>query len=196
MHKISDTEINKLKRQFRHAKPFQHIILRKFLVKSMNIFDSIKKEKFIKKDSDLFSFKQTNNLFYSKNKTIKAIVDLFLSKEFSSLISKISGIKLRQGSVDIFGSLYEKTDYLLCHDDRVEDRKVAFILYLSKTFSENYGGVLALYSNKGKHPYKKIIAYPPIENSLVIFKVSRVSWHEVEEVLSDKKRYAIGGWLH
>ena len=188
-------EVRELKRKFGMAKPFPHIGIDNFLKKHEEFFEAIKKEQFHKKDSDLFSFSQTSNLFYSKNSIIQSALRLFSSQAFSSLISAVSGIKLKEGAIDVFGSLYEKTGYLLCHDDRVEDRKIAFILYLS-TLAKKDGGALALYSNSGKHPCKKIISYSPVENSLFIFQVSKISWHEVEEVLSNKKRYAIGGWLH
>ena len=188
-------EVRKLKEEFIEAKPFPNLSIKNFLKDHKLLFEAIKKEQFYKKDSDLFSFSQTNNLFYSKNPIMQSAVKLFSSQTFSSLISTISGIKLKPGALDVFGSLYEKTGYLLCHDDRVEDRKIAFILYLS-TLAEKDGGALALYSNKRNHPYQKINSYPLIENSLFIFKVSKVSWHEVEEVIADKKRYAIGGWLH
>ena len=188
-------EARELKRKFGKAKPFPSLSIYNFLKDHKPLFEAIKKEQFHKKDSDLFSFSQTNSLFYSKNPIMQSAVKLFSSQTFSSLISAVSGIKLKAGALDISGSLYEKTGYLLCHDDRVEDRKIAFILYLN-ALSKKDGGSLALYSNKGAHPYKKTAAYQPIENSLFVFEVSKVSWHEVEEIIADKKRYAIGGWLH
>lgn len=188
-------EVRRLKEEFIEAKPFPHISIKNFLKDHKPLFEAIKKEQFYKKDSDLFSFSQTNNLLYSKNPIVQSAVKLFSSQTFSSLISAVSGIKLKAGALDISSSLYEKTGYLLCHDDRVEDRKIAFILYLN-ALSKKDGGSLALYSDKGKHPYKRVISYLPVENSLFIFKVSKVSWHEVGEVLLNKGRYAIGGWLH
>lgn len=193
---FSMKEVRELREIFKGAEPFQHIGIANFLKDHVNLFSAVKREKFFKKDSDLFSFSQTNNLFYSSNPIIQSAVNLFSSQTFSSLIGAISGMKLKPGALDVFASLYEKTDYLVCHDDRIEDRKIAFIVYLSDNFTQKDGGALALYSNKGKHARKKIVAYPPAQNSLFIFQVSKVSWHEVEEVVSDKKRYAIGGWLH
>ncbi len=88
------------------------------------------------------------------------------------------------------GTLYSSANYLLPHDDGVDNRKLAFILYLSKSFSSSDGGLLKLY-NGGKVS-KSIL---PSFNSLVIFDISKSPVHEVSEVLSSKKRYAISGWL-
>ena len=198
MRSFSKQEIKALSKRFAAARPFPHVVIENFLVggNHKRLLSELKRESFTKKDSDLFTFKQTNNLFYSKNPVVTATVKMFSSRQFAELISAISGIKLKPGAVDVSGSLYEKTDYLLCHDDHLEGRKIAFILYLSASFAVSDGGALIFLSNRGSHPLKKVIAYPPLENSLMIFEVSRKSWHEVEEVLSAKKRYTIGGWLH
>ena len=198
MRGFSNQEITALSRRFISASPFQHVVLENFLDGSNHkrLMLELKKESFAKKDSDLFTFKQTGNLFYSRNPVVAAAVTMFSSGQFAQLISSISGIRLKPGAVDVSGSLYEKTDYLLCHDDRLEGRKIAFILYLSESFTAADGGALVFLTAKGRHPDKKVFAYPPLQNSLMIFAVSKKSWHEVEEVLADKKRYTIGGWLH
>ena len=196
MRGFSKPEITALNKRFIAAKPFPSIVIENFLLNYEQLLANIQKEGFVKKDTDLFSFSQTNNLFYSKESTVKAAVAMFSSQQFSSLISSITGIRLKPGAVDVSASLYEKTDYLLCHDDRLEGRKIAFILYLSESFAARDGGALVFLSSRGKHPLKKAIAYPPLQNSLMIFAVSKKSWHEVEEVVSGKKRYTIGGWLH
>ena len=198
MRELLPQEISKLEKRFKAAQPFPHVVIENFMADNSHkqLLSALKSEKFSRKDMDLFSFSQTGNLFHSKNQVVKGAVEAFSSPRFSSPISAISGIKLRAGAVDVSGALYEKTDYLLCHDDRLEGRKIAFILYLSKSFTQADGGALVFLSSKGNHPGKKLIAYPPLENSLMIFEVSRKSWHEVEEVWSDNKRYTIGGWLH
>ena len=50
-------------------------------------------------------------------------------------------------------------DHLLCHDDKCEDRRIAFILYLNENWLSEFGGVLELFSTDGKyilHYNKKI----------------------------------------
>ena len=46
----------------------------------------------------------------------------------------------------LFGAKYCTTDYLLCHDDELEGRRVAFIMYLvPEDWEENDGGLLELF---------------------------------------------------
>jgi prolyl 3-hydroxylase /prolyl 3,4-dihydroxylase len=196
IRRFAEAEVAELSRQFRNAKPFPHAVLRNVLDDSGKARAGLRKEPFTLKDTDLFTFKQTSNLYYARTDAVKRIVAGLSSPGFAQLIGRISGKKLRAGAVDVFGALYEQGDYLLCHDDQLEGRTIAFILYLSDDFSAADGGALALHSSKGKHPSAVVQRLYPEANSLVFFEVSARSWHEVEEVLSSRKRYSIGGWLH
>ena len=79
------------------------------------------------------------------------------------------------GLVSVSGSIYNQTDYLLCHDDKLEGRKIAFIFYLvDEDWSGNEdGGCLRLFSSD--HNFvpcglpSKIIA--PVSNTFVMFEV-------------------------
>ena len=42
------------------------------------------------------------------------------------------------------------TDYLLCHDDKSDDRYIAFILYLNSTWKSEWGGSLDVFDHDGK----------------------------------------------
>lgn len=42
------------------------------------------------------------------------------------------------------------TDALLCHDDELEGRRIAFILYLVPSWDRDLGGTLDLYDTDGK----------------------------------------------
>ncbi|ORD96269.1 OGFD1 [Hepatospora eriocheir] len=102
-----------------------------------------------------------------------------ISKEFS---------EYKDTYFNIFGSYYREGDYLYTHDDCVAGREIAFILYLNDCKSGN----LVIYENDYKTVHLKI---KPKRNRLAYFKVSDVSFHEVEKVL-DVKRQAITGWLN
>ena len=112
MRGFSKPEITALNRRFISASPFPHVVIENFLLNHKQLLNNIQKERLIKKDTDLFSFSQTNNLFYSKNAAVKAAVAMFSSQQFSSLMSAITGINLKPGAVDVSASLYEKTDYV------------------------------------------------------------------------------------
>lgn len=58
-----------------------------------------------------------------------------------------TGIELND-TVDLTSSVYKYTDYLLCHDDELEDRRIAFVLYLTE-FDAHDGGTLELLSANG-----------------------------------------------
>ncbi len=183
-----------LKKSFQKAKPYRHLVLKDFFKEKglLKFKAAVLKEKFERKDIDLFSFHQTNELFSSKNETIQLFYGLFSSKDFSKLISKLTGEKL--GKIDMHAHLYKQGDYLLFHDDVVEGRKIAYALNLSSGFSEKDGGKLQMYDVKNpEKPAKEII---PAFNSLVIFQVSEKSLHAVEEIKSDKIRLSVGGWFY
>ena len=193
---FSKSDVGLLKSSFFSAKPFRHVLVKGLLQDHARIFSALKSEEFIPKDADLFTFKQTRNLLYKPSKGLKPLVDYLCSSSFSEFVGSITGIRLSQGSLDLSGALYEQSDYLLCHDDDLEGRKVAFIIYFSESFTRKDGGALALYSDKNGHPFKKEKAYIPLKNSMIVFEVSKKSWHEIEEVVSNRQRFTIGGWLH
>lgn len=187
-----------LRTTFEKNKPFPHIFIPKLLHenKAKILAKALANEKFEKKQSDLFSLSQTQDFIGFKHNELKEFYELFCSKEFAELMQEVTGVKLKKGVVDMAGSLYEDCDYLLCHDDQLEGRKLAYIYYLSESFTERDGGALALLEDRNGKPGKVIVRYPPNWNSFMVFSVGPESWHEVEEILADKKRYAIGGWLH
>ncbi|MBI3334174.1 2OG-Fe(II) oxygenase [Candidatus Pacearchaeota archaeon] len=197
-HSLSPLLVKKLRAEFAGSIPFRHAFIESFLEEdsAQRLAKELEAELFEEKDSDLFQFRQTQDLHYSKNEVIKDFLTYLESKEFSDFIKGITGIPVKQGAFDVSGSLYIDTDYLLCHDDELEGRKVAYILYLCKDFTEQDGGALALLNEENEKPGEAGKRYYPQWNSLLVFEVSRKSWHEVEEVIGNKKRYAIGGWLH
>jgi prolyl 3-hydroxylase /prolyl 3,4-dihydroxylase len=190
-------QIKKLKAQYAKAKPFPHIGLRGLLApaKLKALQAAFAKQKFSRKDADLFSFRQTDDLHTVKDKTIKEFLKLLQSKEFTRLINEITGVKTTAGKVDASGFIYEKGDYLLCHDDGISSRRIAYIFYLN-TVPAKSGGSLSLFgSNRKNEPTRTAKRIFPEANTLAIFTVSKKSHHQVDEVLSGK-RMTITGWFH
>lgn len=95
-------------------------------------------------------------------------------------MSTVTGFELTQISATC--SLYSNTDYLLVHDDQREDRRVAFILYLTDNYGWNQadGGCLHLFSkDQTGQPSEVVRSVVPANNQLIFFPVTNDSYHEV-----------------
>ena len=177
--------------------PFPHAIINNFLKKekAIAILKALKKEEFHIKESDLFTFFQTHDFKNTKNKVIHHFRDFLTSGEFLKYLSNITQLHLEKDNFDMFGTIYQNTNYLLPHDDRLETRKVAYIYYLN-TLKKHEGGSLSLYQSKKGKPTKITKRVQPEFNTFAFFIVSKNSFHEVQEVVIDKQRIAITGWFH
>ncbi len=193
---LNEQVLKQLNARFLAAKPFQHLQIKNFLLPNIanSLLKEIKKEIFFEKESDLFSFRQTHDLHFSKSKILKNFNTSLLSWNFFNFISKLANQKF-SGVLDMSATLYGSSSFLLCHDDKLDGRKIAYLIYLSKDFAKSDGGSFVLYNSKKYRPTTPAKSYLPEWNSLLIFKVSKISFHEVEENYSKKPRYAIGGWL-
>lgn len=183
--------------KFTSAKPFPHIELKNFFEPDflLPVCSALEKEPFHTKQSDLFQFKQTHDLVSSKQKALQELRKVLMSEKMISYMEQITGLKLKRGKLDLAGTMYEDTDYLLCHDDQLDKRKIAFLIYLSD-MKTSEGGNLALFSQKKGKPERIVKKITPRFNTLALFEVSKVSFHSVEEVVVDKQRIAIGGWYY
>src|SRR3989344_4287290 len=166
--------------RFKSAKPFSHIIIPHFL----------KKEKLHKKESDLFQFSQTRDLSHSPN--MAPFVQFLYSPQFINLMIEMTGFSLKSRPIDIHATLYQDTDYVLCHDDKLEGRKIAYLLYLTDVASGN----LELLGSKNGMPTNVLKRIRPKKNLFVAFEVSKKSFHQVSEVEGNDQRLAIGGWFY
>ena len=196
---LDDAIIKKYTKEFQSNTPFPHLLFKNFLLPKQVEFliKALEKIPFEAKDSDLFSLKQTKDLRTSNHVALSSFYTMLTSAYLQKYLQEITGIPKLKPAVDIAGLMFEKYDYLLPHDDYLDHRKIAYILYLSSSLSAKEGGALEFFSvNKENVPQKIIKSYPPLENSFMIFKVTRQSHHQVTEMLSDKKRITLGGWFH
>ena len=186
--------INKIRNSFLKSKPYPNFVLHDFFNenKLINLKKEILKESFEKIDKDLFSLSHTKDLVSSDSSLIKEFYSLLSSKEFTSLMEKLTGKRLSQ-KVDMQSHSLVQGDYLLFHDDVVEGRSIAYIVYLSDLKEED-GGRLQLYDIK--HPTSPIKRINPAFNAFACFKVSAKSLHDVEEIKTKKQRLTIGGWFY
>ena len=188
--------ISKLNKEFNTNKPFPYLELELFKkAKIKQLLNEVKKLNFEEKDSDLFYLFQTKDFRSIDNKLIKEFYSLVSSREFLDLIEKITGLK-GLNATDAASLIFPDTGYLLPHDDRLSTRKIAYILNLSN-FEEKDGGQLEFFStDSNNNPIKVVKSITPKFNNFIIFKVSNKSFHQVNEVLTNKQRITIGGWFN
>ena len=183
----------KLRTTFREHTPFPYLELRGFFreQKIMKVLPALRKEMFIRKEADLFQFSQTQDLVSTKSKILQKFRSFLSSPELVTYLSNLTNTNLKAKEIDMSGTLYQDTDFLLCHDDRLEGRKIAYFVYHS-TLDRKDGGRLLLYDQLEKVAASII----PTFNTFAFFAVSAKSLHVVEEMVRPKQRLAISGWFH
>jgi Rps23 Pro-64 3,4-dihydroxylase Tpa1-like proline 4-hydroxylase len=188
--------IKALAKEFKSAKPYPYLECKKFFdeILMQEVKTALLKQAFEEKESDLFKFKQTADLKNTTNPVIKEFIAYLYSQNFIDFMQQVTGFTLTN-QVDIAGTRYDDTDFLLCHDDELQGRKIAFLVYLSDMKISD-GGALALYDVKQKLPNKVVKTIQPQFATFTFFEVNPFSFHEVQEVLSKNSRIAIGGWYH
>ena len=92
--------------------------------------------------------------------------------------------------------VYGLGDFLLPHDDQVENRVIAYSLHLTPDLEEEDGGSLDLFEANKAGKSKLVKRIIPKFNSLNMFEVSDTSWHQVSEILTDIQRLTLTGWYH
>ena len=98
--------------------------------------------------------------------------------------------------IDMAAYVYAQGDFLLPHDDRVTGRQIAYSLHLTRGLREEDGGALELFASHGDVAGSVVKRIVPEFNSLVLFRVSPRSWHQVAEVVGDVQRLTVTGWYH
>uniref|UniRef100_A0A096NII0 2-oxoglutarate and iron dependent oxygenase domain containing 1 n=1 Tax=Papio anubis TaxID=9555 RepID=A0A096NII0_PAPAN len=166
--------------------PFLHCVIPNF-IQSQDFLEGLQKElmnlDFHEKYNDLYKFQQSDDLKKRREPHISALRKI-LFEDFRSWLSDISKIDL-ESTIDMSCAKYEFTDALLCHDDELEGRRIAFILYLVPPWDRSLGGTLDLYSIDEHFQPKQIVkSLIPSWNKLVFFEVSPVSFHQ-HEILYD-----------
>uniref|UniRef100_A0A8C4WAW9 Prolyl 3-hydroxylase OGFOD1 n=1 Tax=Gopherus evgoodei TaxID=1825980 RepID=A0A8C4WAW9_9SAUR len=179
--------------------PFCHGVIPNF-IQCPGFLDGLQREllslDFHPKCNDLYKFKQSDDLKKRKEPHISALRKV-LFEEFREWLSAVTQVEL-EPTIDLSCAKYEYTDVLLCHDDELEGRRIAFILYLVPLWEKSDGGTLDLYSTDGRfQPQQVVKSLVPSWNSLAFFEVSPVSFHQVSEVLTEGKcRLSVSGWFH
>ncbi|NWW45380.1 OGFD1 hydroxylase, partial [Pedionomus torquatus] len=179
--------------------PFRHGVIPGFLASPVSVEalrDELLSLSFHRRCNDLLSLRQSEELG-GRTEPHVAALRRALCEEFREWLSAVTQIEL-EPTIDISCAKYEYTDVLLCHDDELEGRRIAFILYLVLPWERSDGGTLDLYSSDEHFQPQEIIkSLVPSWNTLVFFEVSPVSFHQARSFLSEEKcRLSVSGWFH
>lgn len=181
------------------SKPFKVCRISNFL-RDEKIIENLKSEldchSHKRKALDFYQFEKIEDPVYATDKCFQMLNRSF-REDLASWLNRNTNIELN-GRVSMSSVRYYDTDYLLCHDDNIGDRRIAYIFYLTKNWAEEDGGALDLFDmDENGSPRETVRSLIPEYNSLVFFEVVNNSYHQVAEVLTDDKcRWSINGWFH
>ncbi|XP_072023394.1 prolyl 3-hydroxylase OGFOD1-like [Amphiura filiformis] len=184
----------------KHSEPFNCCCLPNFVDDKDNFLEGLKSEllelPYREKDNDLYTFQQSEALQNFSSPHIQGLRKL-LYEDFRGWLRDATGIAFSD-TIDMTASKYTYADYLLCHDDELEGRRIAFILYLVPSWNQEDGGSLDLFKvDDNYQPVTIAKSLLPKWNNFVFFEVTPKSFHQVAEVLSeDKCRLSVSGWFH
>ena len=180
--------------------PFKCVVVENFIT-NQEFLTELKLEceylKFNQKNNDLYKFKQSPALTNNSGNQIHKL-RMKLLEQMRPWIQELLHLELESENLDLFCAMYRHSDTLLCHDDQLEGRKVAFILYLTDDdWAEADGGQLELFNTDEEgNPGSVVRRLMPVNNSFAFFEVSPQSYHQVAEVLSESKtRMSLSGWF-
>lgn len=111
---------------------------------------------------------------------------------FAGFFQGATGMRLSPSPLDNAHS-YKQGDFLLIHDDELDNRQIAVVLYLSHGWRPEYGGALEIIDRDGT-----VTRVEPQFNSLLLFDVRAESKHRIlliESPAGERARLTMGGWL-
>ena len=177
--------------------PFPHTIVKNFLDSSTLdlVIDALAGLEYDFKEADLFSYWSSIDLTDIDHPAINILRDDLGDNAWRKEVSRAFNVGQLK-NIDMAAYVYGLGDFLLPHDDQVEGRVIAYSLHLTPEISEEMGGSLDLFEADNKGKSKMVDSIIPEYNSLIMFEVSKNSWHQVREILTDIQRLTVTGWYH
>lgn len=153
--------------------------------------------------SDLYEFDQTIDLKSTLDPTIKLLCSSLYSSSFIASLETVMGCKLSPTHVDISGQRYREGHFLLCHDDRLDSRRIAMMIYLTSddipSWKQEWGGLLErLDTDALGRPIHGASTFSfPSSNMAAFFEVAPYSYHQVTLMQGGApERLSITCWFH
>ena len=149
--------VDESNKNFRGAKPFPFLFIENLFKEDVfaeKLLEEISQEKMFTRSNDLFDFFQTDDFKKCKRPLINKMRDILYGEEFRKSLEKITGIELYKYTeeVSMSAAVYQQGHKLLCHDDQLEGRRLAYVIYLvDKEWKESDGGTLDLFESEDWH---------------------------------------------
>jgi Rps23 Pro-64 3,4-dihydroxylase Tpa1-like proline 4-hydroxylase len=216
---LREERVSELRASFREARPFAHAHVEGFL-RSDGLLDAVREQllsaetEWVERRNDLLDLEQSNApMTASASSPLGQLRSLVYSASFRAWIARVTGVEV-SATVDLSAARYRAHAFLSCHDDDLSERRVAFVLYLNRAWdAARDGGGLELYDADAAGSAGAVVQrLNPSWNSLALFEVSPLSFHQVNEVLRESDpwdaprrggrrapspgRMSISGWFH
>ncbi|PIN79813.1 hypothetical protein COV16_02240 [Candidatus Woesearchaeota archaeon CG10_big_fil_rev_8_21_14_0_10_34_8] len=187
---LEEKLIKQYAKQYKKNKPYQHILIKDFLVEKQITFlkNALEKQEFEEKNNEDSHYYQTKELAKSTSFVFGSFHTLLSSSYFLKWLQEITEVPKFKTYVDLHGLKLEKGSFLNQQHDMHRDRKIAYIISLSSA-TKKEGGMFELVYGKKK-------SYPLVKNTLLIFPVSRQNIYAVKELKSKKDCFLLAGWFH
>ncbi len=152
-------------------------------------------------ESERFFFYQMLNGLVNAPLNINAISFLKLrhfleSDAFRQFAEKITNRDL-QAVTPVRVHRMQSEHFLKQHDDRVKNREIAFIIYLSPDWLPEYGGNLHIIDHDDLE-----LVLNPVYNRLLMFDVNQHKHHQISEIFEQGQvgkrngRLSVNGWFY
>ena len=153
--------------------------------------------------SDLYEFDQTIDLKGTLDPTMRSLCSSLYSPSFISSLETVVGCKLSPTHIDISGQRYRPGHFLLCHDDRLDSRRIAMMIYLTSndnsSWNLEWGGLLERLDTDalGRSTHDASTFSFPSSNMAAFFEVTPYSYHQVTLMQEGApERLSITCWFH
>ncbi len=176
---------------FENATPFKHLIIDNFfreeiaegLLREFPAFDPER----ARNEFGKVGGKATTPGIRVLGETYARVDDLLQSRTFLDWMSGLTGIAELQYDPDYFGGgthenlegqeLDPHVDFNRHHTKKGTYRRLNFIVYLNKDWSEDWGGGIEVHSNPRDPATNEIKSYAPLFNRAILFETHEYSWH-------------------
>ncbi|XP_019695755.1 prolyl 3-hydroxylase OGFOD1 [Harpegnathos saltator] len=137
---FKSTDIEVISKPFRICRISNFLRNKEFLEK---VKDELLNMEFKRKVIDLYQFEQSADLNTVETEYVRKLRDGF--RDDVTMWMELNTDITLNGKISMSCSIYFDTDHLLCHDDNLEDRRIAFILYVMDEWTVEDGGALDLF---------------------------------------------------